>query len=114
MSRTITAGLALTMLVTAALWGIWGREALVPGIVFGLLATALQALAARTAESALDRPVREFARRWAAGIGLRMVAILAFVILVAFWRETFPPLPSAFGLLGVLVPLLFMEIRLAR
>jgi len=112
--RTVGSGLALTILVTAVLVAVWGRESLVPGITFGLLATALQTLAVGTVTPALDKPMRDFTRRWAAGIGLRMSAILVFTALVALWPETFPALPSAFGLLGVLVPLLFMEIRLAR
>jgi hypothetical protein len=29
-------------------------------------------------------------------------------------RALFPPLPTAFAFLGVLVPLLFMEVRLVR
>lgn len=114
MSRTIGVGLGLTTLVTAILVAVWGREAVIPAVVFGLLATALQAVAVRTVEPAREKPIRDFTRRWSVGIGLRMSAILAFTALVALWPETFPPLPSAFGLLGVLVPLLFMEIRLAR
>ncbi len=114
MRRTIAVGLALTALVTAALVAGWGGEAVVPGVAFGVIATALQALAVRTVEPGLDKPIHDFMRRWATGIGLRMGAIVVFAVLVALWPETFPPLPSAFGLLGVLVPLLFMEIRLAR
>jgi hypothetical protein len=113
-SRTIGVGLGLTTLVTAMLVAFWGRPALVPGVTFGLLATGLQYLAVRTVEPAMERPIRDFTRRWAAGIGFRMSAILVFTALVALWPEMFPPLPSAFGLLGVLVPLLFMEIRLSR
>jgi hypothetical protein len=48
------------------------------------------------------------------GMGLRFGGLVAFAVLVATDRERFPPLPSALGLVGVLIPLLFMEIRLLR
>jgi hypothetical protein len=38
---------------------------------------------------------------------LVLVAVLAE-------RERFPPLPTAFGYLGVVVPLLFLEVRFVR
>jgi hypothetical protein len=40
------------------------------------------------------------------------VALVAVV--VALDQAHFPPLPTAFGFLGVLLPLLFLEVRLVR
>lgn len=108
------AGLLLTVAVTAILVAVWGRVALVPGVVFGLGATALQTVA-----WALVRPVRDgaFGRvfaRWGMGMGLRLLGVVLFAAAVVADRELFPPLPTAFAYLGVLLPLLFMETRLVR
>ena len=40
--KLVMVGAFLTAGVTATLWAFWGPAALVPGIVFGLLATAIQ------------------------------------------------------------------------
>jgi hypothetical protein len=43
------------------------------------------------------------------GLGVALVAVA-----VTLDRSLFPPLPTAFAFLGVLVPLLFLEVRLVR
>lgn len=108
-------GVALTVLVTAVLVLAWGREAVLPGVTFGLLATAIQVVSA-----ALVGPVAKHGefklliRRWAMGLGLRVAGIAAFGVVVWVRRDLFPPLPTAFGYLGVVVPLLFMETRFLK
>ncbi len=52
--------------------------------------------------------------RWGMGMGLRLLGVMLFAAAVLANRELFPPLPTAFGYLGVLLPLLFMEARLVR
>lgn len=110
MIRLFGAGVGLTALVTAILAAVWGRGALVPGIAFGALATGIQLAAA-----ALMRPVREagyaeFARRWGIGMALRFLGVVVFAVVVLVDRALFPPLPTAFAYVGVVVPLLFVEI----
>jgi hypothetical protein len=39
---------------------------------------------------------------------------VGLLVAILLDRERFPPLPSAVGFLGVLIPLLFLEVRLAR
>jgi hypothetical protein len=108
-------GIGLTAVVTAVLVLAWGREALLPGISFGLLATVIQVVSA-----ALVGPVAKYGefklliRRWAIGMGLRVAGIAAFGVAVWVRRDLFPPLPTAFGYLGVVVPLLFMETRFLK
>lgn len=114
MTRLLAAGLALTAAVTALMALVWGRAALVPGVVFGLGATAIQ-----LAAYALVRPVaghgfNRLMARWAMGMGLRLLGVALFAAVVLWDRELFPPLPTAFGYLGVLLPLLVMETRLLR
>jgi len=55
-----------------------------------------------------------FLRGWAAGFGLRLLGVALMTAAIVARRDLFPPLPTAFGFLGVTIPLLFMEIRLAR
>ncbi len=114
MSRVLSWGLGLTGLVTAILVLVWGRAALVPGIGFGLLATAIQVVAARLVRPALAGSGAQLVKRWAHGMGLRLGGVVVFGLAATFYAEVFPPLPTALGFLGVLVPLLFMEIRLFR
>lgn len=114
MKLTLVLGLALTAAVTLVMFLAWGSKALVPGIVFGIVATGLQAAATGGVRGTLDHPLPVFAKRWAVGMGLRLAGIVLFALGVAIWPEVFPPIPSALGFLGVILPLLFLEIRLAR
>ncbi len=110
--RIVALGLALTVVVTAVERVAWGPRALLPGLVFGLLATGIQVAADRSLRKAAGAPFAELVRRWAVGMGLRMGGIALFVVAVVADRALFPPLPTAFGYLGVLVPLLFAETKL--
>ncbi len=107
-------GLGLTVVWTGAAWLLWGPGALLGAWAFGLLATAIQLAAVGWLRPALGAPFPVLLKRWAAGMGLRFGGVVAFAALVAADGERFPPLPSALGLVGVLIPLLFMEIRLLK
>jgi hypothetical protein len=113
-TRVLGLGLGLTAGVTAVECLAWGRLALVPGATFGLLATAIQAAAVARLRPALTGSFPELLRRWSVGMGLRLLGVVLFVVAVVVDRDLFPPLPAAFGYLGVLIPLLFGEIRLAK
>lgn len=108
------AGVGLTVVVTLLLVLAFGRTALVPGIAFGGLATLIQVVADRFVARRLEASVGAFGRGYVAGMGLRLVGIVLMTVAIAAAPALFPPLPTAFGFLGVLVPLLFMEMRLAR
>jgi hypothetical protein len=107
-------GLALTAGVTAVLWLAWGEAAVLPGVAFGLLATAIQVASAALIRPAAHGEFKVLIRRWGIGVGLRLGGVAAFVVAVGVRRDLFPPLPTAFGYLGVVVPLLFTEIRFLR
>jgi hypothetical protein len=107
-------GIALTALVTGLLYIGWESDALVPGLVFGLLATGIQ-----VASVALVRPVFggetvRLLKRWGMGMLLRFLGVALVAAAITIDSALFPPLPTAFAFLGVLVPLLFMEVRLVR
>ncbi len=110
----LIAGLALTAIVTTILHFAFGHAAMLPAAAFGLLATGIQVAAAairrRSETGSFERSVQAFA----AGFGLRLLGVALMTAAILARRDLFPPLPTAFGFLGVTIPLLFMEIRPAR
>lgn len=107
-------GICLTALITAAAWMAWGPNAILGAAFFGVLATALQLVAVALLRPVLGGPFGVLVRRWGMGMGLRLVGVVLFAALVTLDRELFPPLPSALGYVGVVVPLLFLETRLLK
>ncbi len=107
-------GTALTAGVTGILWAVWGPQAIVPGLVFGALATLIQFAAVKAVKPAWEAEFSVFVGRWGLGMGLRLAGVLAFLVAVLVNRELFPPVPTAFAYLGVLIPLLFMEMRFLK
>ena len=112
--RMLWAGLALTVLVTATLALAFGGSAWVPGIAFGGLATAIQVVAVLVVKPAMSGPLRGMMLRWGVGMGLRLLGVVLFAVAVLIRSDIFPALPTAFAYIGVLIPLLFLEIRLLR
>ena len=110
----VIAGIALTAVVTTILHFAFGHAALLPAAAFGLLATAIQAAASRFRGRAESGSFEVYVRGWAAGFGLRLLGVGLMAAAIVARRDLFPPLPTAFGFLGVTIPLLFMEIRPAR
>ncbi len=109
--KVIGWGVGLTVGVTGILWLIWGNQALVPGLSFGLFATAAQVAAAIYMAPAWEANFDVFLRRWIVGMVLRLVGVVLVFVAIAVRPELFPPLPTALGYLGVVVPLLFTERR---
>jgi hypothetical protein len=112
--RTAALGAVLAAAAGALGWAAGPAGAGWAALGFGLLATALQTAAVALVARRLDAPWERFSRSWTAGMGLRFLGVVAFGVLVMLDRRTFPPLFSAVGLLGVMVPLLFYEGRLLR
>ncbi|MSR07159.1 MAG: hypothetical protein EXR93_08860 [Gemmatimonadetes bacterium] len=112
--KVLGLGLALTAVVSTIEYLAWGPPAVVPAVSFGLLATGIQVVAVWSLKKGLNAPYAELMKRWAVGLGLRMGGVVLFVVAVLVDRALFPPLPAAFGYLGVVVPLLFAETKLAK
>ena len=114
MMTALWGGLGLTSLMAGVLWAGFGRVALLPAAVFGLLATAIQVVSAALVARVVRGEFKVLIRRWAMGMTLRLLGIVVFG--VASWTspDRFPPLPTAFAYLGVVVPLLFLETRFLR
>lgn len=107
-------GLGLTGLVSGILVLGWGRDAWLPGLVFGLVATAIQVISVALVRPAFSGETVRLLKRWGLGMLLRILGVALVAVAVTVDRSLFPPLPTAFAFLGVLVPLLFMEVRLVR
>jgi len=114
MIPTALVGSALTALVAALSYRLWGQQAAVAAGVFGLVATTIQLAAIALMKPVKRAPFAKFIGRWGAGMGLRAVGILAIALAAGLDRTHFPPLATALGFLGVLLPLLFYEVRLIR
>ena len=112
--KSLGLGLGLTLLVTGLLYLGWGRSALLPGVVFGLTASAIQAISVALVRPVYTGETVRLLKRWGLGMLLRGLGVALVAIAVTIDSAVFPPLPTAFGFLGVLVPLLFMEVRLVR
>jgi hypothetical protein len=112
--KPLAIGLGLTALVTGLLVLGWGPNALVPGLIFGLVASTIQAISVALVRPVFNGETVRFLKRWGLGILLRILGVALVGIAVTVDRSLFPPLPTAFAFLGVLVPLLFLEVRLVR
>ncbi|HXG45269.1 MAG TPA: hypothetical protein VNJ71_10985 [Gemmatimonadales bacterium] len=107
-------GLLLTGLATAVAGGWWGREAVAGSLVFGLVATSIQLVATRMLRRAWGGGTAGFFRAVGRGMMLRLGGVVLMGAAVVWDRTLFPPLPTAIGFLGVLIPLLFLEVRFVR
>lgn len=107
-------GCVLTLLMAGISWRIWGEEARLATIIFGLFATAIQLGALELMKPVGSTNLSKFMARWGAGMGLRFLGVVALAIAAAVDRTHFPALPAALGFLGVLLPLLVLEVRLLR
>ncbi len=112
--RILLVGMGLTALVTAALVAALGQPAALPGLVMGAMATMIQLAAVRWLRRGWGGTNPEFLKAVGAGMGLRLLGVAVMAVLIAVDRGRFPPLPAAAGFLGVLIPLLFLEVRFVR
>lgn len=103
-------GALLTALVVAVSWLAWGRSAILPALVMGFVATAVQ-VAARHLMRRPGNPRSPFPAGWLWGMALRAAGIGVMLVLVLADREHFAPLPAALGYVGVVVPLLMLELK---
>jgi len=112
--KALRLGLVLTAVVSALLaWG-FGRSVLVPALLFGGLATAVQVAASALLRRAAGQPFEQLLKAWGLGMGLRMLGVMLFLGAVVTDRVLFPPLPTALAFVGVLIPLMFSDLRTIR
>ncbi len=104
-------GAALTALAAIVAGSVAGPAAAGSAAVFGALATAIQAASRRLMRGQERAPLREFMKRWGAGMALRGTGVVLVGVVVWLEPAALPPLPAALSYIGVLVPLLFLEAR---
>ena len=113
--KVLAAGIVLTALVAALLVRLLGPGALLPALVMGGVATAIELVALRALRRGLAaKATTEFFRGVGIGMTLRMAGVLVFAALVLWDRERFQPLATGLGYVGVVIPLLFLEGRFVR
>jgi hypothetical protein len=106
------AALFLLVAAGAVAQGLGGP--VLPTLACGALAAVTQLGAAHLARHALNARFTQFVEAWALGVGLRFAGVVLLALATLAAPAYFPPLPSAFGFLSVMIPLLLLEIRLTR
>jgi len=106
-------GLTAMAAMTGLAWAIWGPAGVTAAMVFGLVATTIQMVAARIAERLGEPATPDRLRVYAIGMVLRIGGVAVLGAAVTMNRATFPPGPAALGYLGTLLPLMWLETRLA-
>lgn len=114
MIPTALLGVLLGAVVSGVAYRIWGTQAAIAAGTFAAFAVVIQLAALALMRPVKDAPTTRFLKRWGAGMGLRFLGIVAIALAAGLDRNHFPPIPTAAGFLGVLLPLLFFEVRLIR
>lgn len=112
--RRIVWGVTSTVVATAVAGLVWGTPALRGAATFGLIATALQLLAARMMARTGIPAALDHLKVYLSGVALRLTGVLLLLIAVLLDRADFLPLASATGYLGTVLPLLYLETRLSQ
>jgi hypothetical protein len=114
MRSTLLTGLLISSVVVAGCWGIWGPQAAFAAGIFGAFALLIQLAAIALIQPVKTAAPKLFIKRWGIGMGLRFLGVVAIAVAAGLDPAHFPPIPAAIGFLGVLLPLLFFEVRLVR
>jgi hypothetical protein len=102
--------LAVGLALLAVAGWLGGRGAVIGGAV----ALAAQLAAVALLKPAMDAPQPVFLARWFSGMGIRALSLGALLAVAATHRAALPLLATTLGFLGVLLPLLFLEIRFLK
>lgn len=110
--RAVVGGIA-ALAVTGISWWLWGEVAARAAAVFAATAVALQLVAGVVTARGRAGGGRDPMRDHAIGMALRMVGVPLIAVAAIIDRATFPPEACAAGYLGTVLPLLWLETRLA-
>jgi hypothetical protein len=102
--------LALGLALIAGAGAFGGK----PAAIGGAVGLAAQLWAVALLRPAMRAPNPAFMGRWLGGMGIRLLALGALLAWSATHRAALPPLATAAGFLGVLLPLLFFETRFLK
>lgn len=101
---------ALGVALVAIAGVIGGKAAAIDGAV----AVVAQVWAVLLLRPVMKAPNPQFMARWLGGMGIRFLALALLLVWAITHRASLPPLPAGLGYLGVLLPLLFLEIRFLK
>lgn len=107
-------GVGSAIITGATSWWLWGREGAIAAVVMAVVATGLQMFTARITERSGVPAALDHLKTYLIGVVLRLLGVVVLALAVFFDRRTFPPLAAALGYLGAVLPLLYLETRLAR
>ena len=114
MRSTLLAGILIGGIIATGSWGVWGAQAAIAAGSFAAFALLIQLAAIALVQPVTQAAPKVFIKRWGMGMGLRLLGVVAIALGAGLDRTHFPPLPTAIGFLGVLLPLLLFEVRLVR
>lgn len=97
--------------VTALAWLASGPSGATGAATAGAVAIGVSLLAWRLVRRTGREPTVDQLMVYGIGMVLRFVGVGVVGLLVTRKPTTFPPLPTALGYLGVVLPLLYMETR---
>jgi hypothetical protein len=112
--KVLAAGAGLTVVTSVTVVLILGPGTLIASAAAGLLATMIQVWAVARLQRGMSGTTAEFLAGFGAGALLRLGGVVVVGAAIGLRPEFFPPVPTAAGFLGVLLPLLLAEARLAR
>lgn len=112
--RSVWWGGAAALSMAGLSGALLGASAARAALILGAVALGLQLLGERMVRRTGQRPTVDNLAVYAIGFGLRVVGIVVLGILVTVRRADFPPIPSAVGYLGTVIPLLYLETRRTR
>ncbi|MCB9504851.1 MAG: hypothetical protein H6692_01755 [Gemmatimonadales bacterium] len=110
--RRLRLGMLVAVPVALLAVPFGGWTAARAALVFGVVATALQLLAARLARRAGVPATPDHLVVYGIGMALRVAGVGLIWLAVTIDRAAFPPGAAALGYLGTLLPLLWLETRL--
>jgi hypothetical protein len=100
--------------VGLALIAVVGWAGGMGAVIGGSVALAAQLAAVALLKPAMDAPQPIFLARWFGGMGIRALSLGVLLAVAATHRTALPLLATTLGFLGVLLPLLFLEIRFLK
>ena len=114
MRPTALVGILIGVALSGLSYKLWGAPGAVAAAAFSVLALLIQLAAIALIQPVKTAPPKLFIKRWGIGMGLRFLGVVAIAVAAGLDPAHFPPIPAAIGFLGVLLPLLFFEVRLVR
>ncbi|MGH7581993.1 MAG: hypothetical protein ACREL5_02055 [Gemmatimonadales bacterium] len=107
-------GVLCAVAMTAVAGLVWGRDSMAGAAIFGVVAIVLQMIAASLMGRTGVPAALDHLKVYVIGVLLRFGGVVLLGVAIVLDRGFFRPWPSAIGYVGTILPLLYLETRLAR